>query len=309
MRIFTSHGNEGQTTHERLIPSRSLSGRSLLILIAIMTFLTALAIGAALAVRSSVQDWASDITGELTIQIKPQPGRDIEKDIEQANAIARAANGVSEVRTLDLKASAALLEPWMGNSVDIAELPVPRLIRIKRLAGSKLNETALREALVKSVPSATLDNHQIWRGRLETFGAYFELTALAIILLVAAAMAISIFFAVRAAIYSTRHIVDVLHFVGASDEFISREFEKHFRLQGLIGGLAGAASTLAVLAAGKLLMSWTTAENALQSQMFFGSFSLGYKDWLVIVLLAALVSLLCGQVAKRAVREYLQSIR
>lgn len=309
MRIFTSIRSAGPAAQERLIPSRSLSGGSLLILIAIMTFLTALAIGAGLAVRASVQNWASDITGELTIQIKPQPGRDIEKDIEQASRIARAAEGISEVRTLDLKASAALLEPWMGAGVDIAELPIPRLIRLKRDAAGRLDEKALREALVKMIPSASLDDHQVWRGRLAAFGAYFELSALGVVILVALAMAISIFFAVRAAIYSTRHIVDVLHFVGASDAFISREFERHFRLQGLIGGLAGAASTFILTAVAKLASNWTTNEDAMQAQMFLGSLSPGYTEFVVIAALAVLVSLLCGLVAKRAVREYLHSIR
>ena len=39
---------------------------------------------------------------------------------------------------------------------------------------------------------------------------------------------------------SNREIIEVLHFVGANERFISREFERHFVGLGVRAGLVGA---------------------------------------------------------------------
>ena len=41
---------------------------------------------------------------------------------------------------------------------------------------------------------------------------------------------------------SNREIIEVLHFVGANERFISREFERHFLGLGVRAGLMGAAA-------------------------------------------------------------------
>jgi cell division transport system permease protein len=45
---------------------------------------------------------------------------------------------------------------------------------------------------------------------------------------------------------SNREIVEVLHFVGATDRFIAREFEKHFLSLGIRAGLVGAVCAMLV---------------------------------------------------------------
>ena len=45
---------------------------------------------------------------------------------------------------------------------------------------------------------------------------------------------------------SNRDIVEVLHFVGATDRFIAREFERHFLRLGIRAGLVGAVCAMVV---------------------------------------------------------------
>ena len=58
--------------------------------------------------------------------------------------------------------------------------------------------------------------------------------------LVAAATIAVIVSATRSAMASNREIIEVLHFVGANERFISREFERHFLGLGVRAGLVGA---------------------------------------------------------------------
>src|ERR1044071_5693929 len=71
-----------------IVPADSISGRALLAVIAIMTFLAALTLGAVVLVRSAAGDWQSAVAREVTIQLRPSAQRDIEADVRAAVALA-----------------------------------------------------------------------------------------------------------------------------------------------------------------------------------------------------------------------------
>ena len=55
--------------------------------------------------------------------------------------------------------------------------------------------------------------------------------------LVLAATVLSVAFATRGAMASNRPIVEVLHFVGAKEAYIASQFQRHFLVLGLKGGI------------------------------------------------------------------------
>jgi cell division transport system permease protein len=77
-----------ERTPEPIVQSGSIAGRSLTAVVAIMTFLAALTTGAVMMVVSAANDWQSDVGREITIQVRPVPGRDIEADVRAAVDIA-----------------------------------------------------------------------------------------------------------------------------------------------------------------------------------------------------------------------------
>src|ERR671910_763090 len=110
-----------------IVPSQNIAGRALISVIAIMTFLSCLTLGAVTLVRDTASVWENQISREATIQIKPAEGLDMEAALEKAAEIARGFSGVSDATIVDREATARLLEPWLGPSLDIDQLPVPRL--------------------------------------------------------------------------------------------------------------------------------------------------------------------------------------
>ena len=80
-----------------LVPRNSISGRALVAVVAIMTFLVSLTTGAAVLVIKAAGEWQSDVSREITIQIIPAPGRDLDASVERAASVARALAGVVEV--------------------------------------------------------------------------------------------------------------------------------------------------------------------------------------------------------------------
>jgi len=87
-----------ERTPEPIVQSGSIAGRSLTAVVAIMTFLAALTTGAVMMVVSAANDWQSDVGREITIQVRPVPGRDIEADVRAAVDIARGTAGIADVR-------------------------------------------------------------------------------------------------------------------------------------------------------------------------------------------------------------------
>src|SRR5690606_24631755 len=104
-----------------IVPEQNVAGRALLFVIAIMTFLSCLTLGAVTLVRDTATTWESQISREATIQIKPVDGLDMEAALREAQAIAAGFSGVRGASIVDRAATARLLEPWLGTGLDIDE--------------------------------------------------------------------------------------------------------------------------------------------------------------------------------------------
>src|SRR6202034_3912752 len=81
-----------------IVPRASISGRALVAVVAIMTFLASITTGTVLLVSASAAEWQSDVASEITIQVRPAPGRDIERDSAAAVDAIRGQPGIVEVR-------------------------------------------------------------------------------------------------------------------------------------------------------------------------------------------------------------------
>lgn len=282
-----------------LVPASSIAGRALIIVVAIMTFLASLAAGGAVLVGQASREWRSAVSREATIQIKPAPNRNIESDIGRIVEIARGTPGVADVKAMTKRESELLLEPWLGQGVNLAEIPVPRMIVLKLAAGARVDFEQLRRHVADISPNANLDDHRIWSERLADMANALVAIAILLLALIITAMALAISFATHGAMAGNREIIEVLHFVGASDQFISRQFQRRFLWLGLRGGLIGAAmASLVFLGAGLLSRRLAATPSGEQLEALFGSFSIGWLGYSAIAVIAILSAALSGQTSR-----------
>ncbi len=293
-----------------LIPGDSVAGRALVVVVAIMTFLACLTAGGALLVANASQFWRSDVLRDVTIQIKPRQGDDVDGLVAKAVSVASHAPGVDEVRPYSKAESEKLLEPWLGSGLDLSLLPIPRLIIVHMRGQSAQDLAALRAALAPAVPQADLDDHRAWAARIGTMANAIVLLAAALFALMIAAMGTAIGFATRGAMAGNREIIEVLHFVGASDAFIAREFQTHFRRLGLRGALIGGSASIAFfLAASALSAWWADSPGAEEIAAMFGAFSLGPAGYAALALVVAAVTLLTGFLSREIVFRQLHALQ
>lgn len=292
-----------------LFPARSIAGRALVTVIAIMTFLAAIAAGGAQIVAAASDQWTSSVASEATIQVKARAGRDIDADVAEAARIARAAAGVSAARPYSRQESEALLEPWLGSGLELGELPVPRMIVLSLSPDGRADLAALARDVNAAVPSATLDDHRLWVRRLATMANAVVIVAILLVLLVLAATALAVAFATRGAVAANRDIVEVLHFIGAEDSYIGREFGRHFLRLGLEGGGVGAAAAVICLwIAGFVAARFQQTPGGDQIEALFGGFALGLRGFFVIAMLALVIAGLTAHISRRTVSRHLAGL-
>jgi cell division transport system permease protein len=290
-----------------IVPADSISGRALVAVIAIMTFLAALTLGAVTLVGAAAGEWQSAIAREITIQVRPAEGRDIEAEVKRAADIAAAIPGIAGVRPYTKDESARLLEPWLGSGLSLDDLPVPRLIVVRIDKDATPDLVALRQALAERVAGASLDDHRGWVERMRVMAGTAVVAGLGVLLLVLAATVLSVTFATRGAMATNRPIIEVLHFVGAKDAFIAGQFQRHFLMLGLKGGAVGGIAAMALFALAGLVGDWFTA-TASEDQIaaLFGRFAIGAAGYGAVVGLIVLVAVVTAATSRFTVYRTLR---
>ena len=292
-----------------IVPKNSIAGRALVAVVAIMTFLAAMTAGAVTLVRAAANEWQSDVAREITIQVRPVSGRDLETEVARAIEIARSFAGVGEVRPYSKEDSARLLEPWLGLGLVLDELPVPRLIVVRLAPGARADLTQLGRVLAERVAGASLDDHRAWMDRMRAVGRTTVFAGIGVLLLMLAATILSVVFATRGAMATNRPIVEVLHFVGATDRFIAAQFQRHFLMLGLEGGVIGGAAAILLFALMSVIgrASRGTAGGD-QLGSLFGSFSIGIEGYLSVLGLIALIAAVTALASRHTVNRTLATV-
>ena len=292
-----------------LVPRNSISGRALIAVVAIMTFLASLTTGAVMLIAASASEWQADVAREVTIQIIPAPGRDVDAAVTKAATVARAFPGIGEVQAYSKEESSKLLEPWLGQGLSLDELPVPRLIVVKIGAGAAPDIPQLRRMLAEQVPGATLDDHRGWIDRMRTMAGTAVAAGSGVLLLMIAAMMLSVTFATRGAMAANKPVIEVLHFVGAKDGYIAGHFQRHFLLLGLEGGAIGGGGAIALFAFAGLISRWFAGSaGAEQTAALFGSFSIGFSGYIAVLAQVVLIALVTALTSRHTVNRTLEMI-
>jgi cell division transport system permease protein len=306
---FADDAAAGMRKDVPLVPAASIAGRALVTVVAIMTFLAALTAGAAMLIAHSADDWRGQVAREMTIQVRPADGRDLDADVTAAVAAARTTTGIADVYAYSKAQSEALLTPWLGTGLDLSELPVPRLIVVKLDPKATLDVEALRKAVMGKLPNATIDDHRLWLQRLSVMAGTVVVIAFVIFALVMLAMVLAVGFATRGAMAGNSDIIEVLHLVGAADGYISRQFQRHFFRLGLRGGLIGGGAALLVfLLSSSISALMRATAGGDQIEAMFGSFSLSLKGYALIALIAAAVAITTGYVSRIIVFRHLRRL-
>jgi cell division transport system permease protein len=239
----------------RLLP-REKGAAPLDVVIGVMAFLAALALGASLVAERMSVGWREGLSDRLTVQILVPAHGDVNETLARESDAAlvelRATPGIAHAAPLSEEEMQSLVEPWLGKGALVAELPLPRLIDATIVPGARVDLASLSARLKRAAPDAQLDDHGHWIARLKGLADTIVWSAYGILILIAVATASIVAFATRAGLEAQHEMVQLLHQMGAHAWFIARAFERHYAWAALGASAAGAfvAALLFVLAGG-----------------------------------------------------------
>lgn len=292
-----------------IVEAKTVTGNSLVVVISIMCFLACLTAGTVYLINQSATAWTDNIASEVTVQINTTPKTNIEDKISKLSFFLTNQSGVTGVRPIPKEESSNLLAPWLGDSANLKDLPVPRLVAVELNRENPPNIENLRTAIKTNFPGAILDDHRRWQSQIQTVTRSMALGGLAVLILVGFATTGIIVSATRSAMASNREIVEVLHFVGATDRFIAREFERHFLSLGIRSGLVGACGAAFIFIFMPYFMRLLGGENMTSAEIrrLLGTAALDMPGFVLLGIVVIVIAALCMLTTRYGVYRILNS--
>jgi cell division transport system permease protein len=284
-----------------IIPASGVAGRPLFLVVTVMCYLACVTVGASLIVRNAIDTWTSDISAQVTVQVRPIEGGDVDAAVNNAVALLVSTPGVEGADPMSVREASELLEPWLGSGNVLEELPIPRLIAVELNTAEPPDLAALAKRIENEIPGATLDDHGRWQSGLIRMASSLQVIAVGVILLVSLMTMAIIVFATRAAMAGNREIVEVLHLTGATQSFIAFQIQKRFFLLALISGLIGGVfATLSFMALNTLSGAVAAGSfTGAASSLMFGPLVLpasSYLAFLAVAGAAAVISVVSSRI-------------
>lgn len=271
--------------------------------IAIMVALTVVAAAGGLALRNVAKVTTGELSGGITIQIvEARP----EERARQANAALgrlRTMPGIAAPRLVPNEELDALVEPWLGKGLTGDDaIPVPALIDA-RMTG-KVNSNRLQQLQLKLrevAPAARVDAQAGWLAPAFDAIRSLQWLALTIVALLAFAMAAAVLLAARNALGANRGTIEIVHFLGGTDEQIANIFQRSVGADAVAGGIAGFAMAAAAI--------WLLGQRfgALGAGMVEGG-ALQLTDWLVLVMIPLAATIVAMGTARLSVMQALRKM-
>ena len=255
------------------------------VIISIAVFIFAITLSGVLSINSILENWNQSILGSLTVQIMPINDANQEKAAaetlayqEKAIEFLQTVEGVIKVTPLDDEQLKNLIQPWLGDGVNIENLPMPRIIDVKLASDAEIDFAKLAQDLATASPQASLDNHKLWLSKLIRFADGLKLIALTVLLLVTAISAGAIFYTTQMSLGLHKYIIEILHVMGAKDAYVAQQYAKRMAFLGLTGGLFGLLFAIPIIFfIGSLA---TQIEGGIISEA-----NLSIGDWIMILIL------------------------
>lgn len=269
-----------------LLPHKLRNVRALWVVLSIMALLACCALLFARGSLRLSEDWQSQLSDTLTVQVLLEDIQDWEPQTSLARETLGEVFPGADIDVLPQAQARELLQPWLGNTSLPDSLAVPGLIT---LTGPDLNQATAQKALEAAGLRVNIDDNTRYADELgRTARRFVSIGYVTLLLMLIAGLSVNIF-ATRAGLIAQKDIIRVLVQVGASDKFIARLFIRQALRRGLIGAAMGVCIAFLLWLGLSLLGGW--------GELGWTTLSAGLVDTLWLVGLGCVFALICAAAA------------
>ena len=270
----------------------------------ISVFLFTITLSGFFMINSLVTSWDKGIVNGFTVQVmedEKASGEPSEVRLNKVVNFFEQVENVQKVRVISDKKVAKLMRPWLGDNIDISVLPMPELIEVRVKDSSSFDFDKVAKELSKIAPYTSINAHQIWLNKLIIFAKSVKMLALSVLFLVFMICSFSIFYATKTSLGIHQNVFEILHIMGATDDYVAKQYARRGFFIGLVSGIIG------VLVAACALWIISDVSADLKGGIFDKA-ALGYTDVLYIMTIPMITAMISMFTSYYTVRKTLGKI-
>ena len=234
-------------TRKQEVPLQDYNSNVFLqVMVCIAVFLFGVTLAGVLSINAMLNAWNESILGALTVQVMPVVESNKEAALaetlrQQSKAVEflNKWNGIEKATPLKDKQLNRLIQPWLGDGIEVSDLPIPRLIDVKIKKGAQIDFLKLSESLAEVAPLASIDNHKLWLDKLIKFADSLRLLALVVLVLVVVVTSGAIFYCTQTSLGLHKSVIEILHMMGCEDTYVAQQYARKTAFLGFMGGIYG----------------------------------------------------------------------
>lgn len=288
--------------------NKDKGNRFLSILMGLMTFLMMLTLSASFVLSAMNDRWSKGLENKATIEISaldqngaPLTQEDIDTQTTEAQDFLATHPAIEESIVMDKSDIIQLVSPWLGDNVGLENVPLPGIISIKFKDDIVFDTEEIKESLNNVAPQARLDNHESWLNDVLSFTGAIRLAAILMTLIITITTIVAVGGAIQSRMAVYRDELELLHLMGASDRYISRQLQRYAFLTVLKGAVIGMVIGWIVifiigLMAGKMEVS------------LIPEFSLSFLQIFALLFLPIIIALIGMGTARQTVLRFLRQM-
>ncbi len=280
----------------------------LILLICLMTFLAMLALAASFALSAMTDRWSSGLENKVTIEIpaEQEDGKvlqpeEIKEQAARANDILKVNPAVITTHIMTDEEIRDLVRPWLGEDLLLNKVPLPGLITAELHEATPQTLQSLQTKLQAINKRARIDTHEEWLTDLLRFTGALQFAAALLTVVIGITTVTAVAGAVRSRMAVHHAEVELLHLMGASDSYISRQFQRNSMFLAFRGALIG----VAVGAAALTIIGWISGEMGVN---LLPNFKLNGMQIASLAVLPIIVALIATATARQTVLKVLSQM-
>jgi cell division transport system permease protein len=234
--------------------NKGSGGQFLMVLIALMSFLTVLALTASFALSEMTNRWTSGLENTASIEI---PAEDTNGNLIETQTlevltlrIHTFLNTHPAVETAEVMSEeeiSKLVAPWLGEDMEFSNIPLPGIISVHFKDDVAFDIESLQENIIDIAPQARLDTHESWLENVLRFTGALNFAAALVSIVIGITTIVAVGGAVQSRMAIYHDELELLHLMGASDEYITKQLQRYVFIIAFKGALIGVLSSAVVL--------------------------------------------------------------
>lgn len=271
-------------------------------IIGFMVFLTTLMVAGGISLNDAIMKGKAAYSGSITVQVPYQP-EGMEQKVYQVADALRRTEGIHDVRLMDTGNVKAMVSPWLGQGEVLDMLPLPALIDARTASdeAKRPDMEELQTSLSQIVPGIQVDDNKQWIEKFSSFTRTIQLVAFVLAALLIFTTACIIVLTSKTTLKLHFRTVELLHSMGARDEYIAKQFQQNAVLLTFRGAVTG--TFLAIF----LFMLLGFAGRELHSPLL-PSLSVGFAHIAMFLLMPVITSAVGLLAARGATLSFLKTL-